>query len=148
MNSDSGVVTRMCGGCWTAARRSAMVVSPVRTAERRGRAGVAGLPGGGHDLGQGILEVALDVVGQRLQRGDVDDLGLVAQRAGDGLAGPGVSRQYRKAARVLPDPVGAVSRTSPPRAISGQARAWTGVGRPKRRSNQAATTGWNIRSGR
>ena len=36
MNSDSGVVTRMCGGCLTICCRSAAGVSPVRTAVRIG----------------------------------------------------------------------------------------------------------------
>ena len=39
MNSDSGVVTRTCGGCRAAARRSRAVVSPVRTAVRTPGAG-------------------------------------------------------------------------------------------------------------
>ena len=36
MNSDSGVVTRMCGGCLRIRCRSAAGVSPVRTAVRIG----------------------------------------------------------------------------------------------------------------
>ena len=34
MNSDSGVVTRMCGGCFAIFARSPAGVSPVRTATR------------------------------------------------------------------------------------------------------------------
>jgi hypothetical protein len=47
-----------------------------------------------------------------------------------------LSSAYRKAASVLPDPVGAVTRTSLPDAIKGQAWACAGVGAPNFRSNQ------------
>ena len=39
MNSDSGVVTRTCGGRRVVSRRSRAVVSPVRTAVRTSGAG-------------------------------------------------------------------------------------------------------------
>ena len=49
----------------------------------------------------------------------------------------------RKAASVLPEPVGADTSTSRPAAISGQARACAAVGSPNRSRNQASTSGWN-----
>src|SRR5262245_21545897 len=51
--------------------------------------------------------------------------------------------QTRKAASVLPVPVGAAISVSRPCAIAGQPCAWASVGPPgKRRSNQARTAGW------
>ena len=90
----------------------------------------------------GSLEVPLDVVRERLERRDVDDVG-VARRASP-VAAPRAtrrSRHERNAASVLPEPVGAVMSASPPAAMAGQARACTGVGAPKRSENQAWTTG-------
>src|SRR5436305_10252482 len=53
----------------------------------------------------------------------------------------------RKAASVLPEPVGAAIRVWRPAWISGQARACGSVGEPKRFSNQEATAGWKLASG-
>src|SRR3569832_2359437 len=50
----------------------------------------------------------------------------------------------RKAASVLPEPVGAVISTSSPAAIRGQACCCAGVGAPKRLATQAATRVWNV----
>src|SRR5579863_9570271 len=49
----------------------------------------------------------------------------------------------RKAARVLPDPVGAAMRVWRPALIKGQASACAGVGAAKLSANQPATAGWN-----
>ncbi len=49
----------------------------------------------------------------------------------------------RKAASVLPEPVGAQTSVSRPRGMRGQPAACASVGAPKRRSNQAWTAGWN-----
>src|SRR5262249_38473055 len=48
-----------------------------------------------------------------------------------------------KAARVLPEPVGAAISTCWPDLIAGQASACAGVGALKALSNHAATAGWN-----
>ena len=48
----------------------------------------------------------------------------------------------RKAARVLPEPVGAAIRTSRPAWMAGQPAAWASVGALKRQRNQAWMTGW------
>src|SRR3954453_12259010 len=53
----------------------------------------------------------------------------------------------RKAASVLPEPVGAAIRVWRPAWISGQRRACGSVGEPKRFSNQEATAGWKLASG-
>jgi len=47
----------------------------------------------------------------------------------------------RKAASVLPDPVGAAISVCRPAWIEGQACFWAGVGDAKQRPNQAATAG-------
>jgi hypothetical protein len=53
-----------------------------------------------------------------------------------------VKGQYRrKAASVLPDPVGAATRTCSQARIAGHASACAAVGASNRRSNQAATAG-------
>src|SRR3954469_2978958 len=52
------------------------------------------------------------------------------------------SMQFRNAASVLPDPVGAAIRTSAPDRIAGQLRVWTSVGSLNLSSNQDAMTGW------
>src|ERR1017187_4774878 len=49
---------------------------------------------------------------------------------------------HRKAARVLPVPVGARMRVDSPRAIAGQPSCWGRVGAGKTASNQARTGGW------
>src|SRR5689334_11302874 len=48
----------------------------------------------------------------------------------------------RKAARVLPDPVGAKTSADLPPTSAGQALAWAGVGSGKVASNQRRTGGW------
>ena len=54
----------------------------------------------------------------------------------------------RKAARVLPDPVGAATRVSRPERMAGQAAVWASVGAWKVALNQSATRGWNAGVGR
>src|SRR5581483_2165328 len=57
------------------------------------------------------------------------------------------SRQIKKAARVLPDPVGAEIKTSRPAAISGQPLICGSVGDPKREVNHSAMRGSKTESG-
>ena len=118
-----------CRRCATA-RGSRARAAPARA--RRSR-----------DLRQRRLEVLLDVDGERLERRDVDDLGRVlAERAAlRALAQQAVDAE-RKAASVLPEPVGAAISVSSPPAIAGQPCACGSVGPSgKRRSNQARTAG-------
>src|ERR1700726_4043357 len=49
----------------------------------------------------------------------------------------------RKAASVLPDPVGAAMSVWRPALIAGHASACAGVGEAKVSANQLATAGWN-----
>ncbi len=57
------------------------------------------------------------------------------------------SMPARKAASVLPEPVGAATSVVSPARMRGQPSACASVGRSKRRSNQARTTGWKAASG-
>ncbi len=103
MKSDSGVVTRMCGGrlsiCW----RSVIGVSPAdrdtefwhqQTNRQRGVA----------NFDQRLVQVFLDVIAERFQRRDIEHLRLVVEftlkgvfekpidageKGGEGLAGTG-----------------------------------------------------------
>ncbi len=52
----------------------------------------------------------------------------------------------RKAASVLPEPVGAATSAPSPSRIARQASSWQGVGAPKRRRNQRLTAGCSVSS--
>ena len=147
--SDSGVVIRMSGG--RRARFAALLGGRVAGAagdrDVRGRLAEAG--GREGDPGERRPEVALDVVGQGLERGDVQDadaarVRLRGRRAGRATrpAGRGVQRN---AARVLPLPVGAWISVWWPLAIAAQPSAWACVGAANELSNQARTAGENGR---
>ena len=71
----------------------------------------------------GASRLLLDVVRQRLQRRDVDDLRLVRQPAARRPARTRSSIAARKAASVLPEPVGAAISVCRPAWIAGQASA-------------------------
>ena len=91
----------------------------------------------------GASQVDADVVRQRLQRRDVDDVRLVGQRAA--VLEPSrtsSSIAARNAASVLPEPVGAAisvggARGSPARRAPARRSAPGNV-----RRNQSATAGW------
>ena len=132
--SDSGVVTRMSGG--VARHRRALALGGVARADRD--AHVLGA-----DPAQRRAQVALDVVGERLQRADVDD---ARGRASAARLGASRSSAHRNAASVLPEPVGADSSTFSPAAIAGQAFACAGVGASKACSNHSRTFGVKLPS--
>ena len=73
----------------------------------------------GGNFGQRHFEVLVNVVAQRLERRDVDDLRLVGQVSGERLRTRG-SMAVRKAARVFPEPVGAEISVVLPARICGQ----------------------------
>ena len=58
------------------------------------------LPQGGADARQRRLQVALDIVRQRLERRDIDDLRLVAQLALDALPHQGIDRRHEGGERL------------------------------------------------
>ena len=143
MKSDSGVVTSTCGGRLAPCRRSAADVSPVRTAVRMSRApapiSVAtarSSPSGSSRLRRMSLE--------RARSGETYTTSVASSRTPDAACRTRASRQWRKAASVLPEPVGAVRSTSCPLAMTGHPSAWMGVGSTKRLENHASTTGWNM----
>ena len=87
------------------------------------------------------LRDSADVVRQRLQRRDVDDLGLVRQARSSPWR-TRASIAARKAASVLPEPVGAAISTCRPSLGRRPASACAGVGRGEAAaSNQSATAG-------
>ena len=80
MCSDSGVVMRMCGVLRSIRARAEAGVSPVRTATRiSGNFSPCCLEAL-LQLGERELEVALDVVVERLERGDVEEMDRVGER--------------------------------------------------------------------
>ena len=104
----------------------------------RARAAAARMPA------SGASQVALDVVRQRLERRDVDDLRLVRAARPSRPCRTSASIAARNAASVLPEPVGAAISTCRPAWIAGQAsRLRRRSARRSCRSNQAATAGWN-----
>ena len=131
--SDSGVVTRTCGGALTIRWRSACAVSPVRTAVR-----MSGTPAA-RSSARGSSKFLRTSFASAL-RGET-----YTTCVSPGSESPCriiASRQARKAARVLPEPVGAAMSVSSPAWIRGQPAACGSVGVPKRRWNQSATVGW------
>ena len=103
--SCSGVVSRMSGGLTRWRWRRAMPVSPVRDSARDRQA----------HLGDRRHQVALDVDRQRLQRRDVEGVDA-ARRVRPAAARSARSGWAGSPARVLPPPVGAISRASRPGA--------------------------------
>ena len=86
--SDSGVVTRMSGGCEAMARRSCAVVSPLRVATRdRRRVETHGLALGG-DARQRRFQIARHIHAQRLQRRDIQHLDALGRVCGSGSRPP------------------------------------------------------------
>src|SRR3954467_11779390 len=129
--SDSGVVIRMSGGVRSIAARSFCGVSPVRIATlmsppmpRRGARRLRSMS----------YESAFS--------GETYTSRVVRSPSGGGVA-VRRSRPQRKAASVLPDPVGADSSTSSLRAIAGLACSWAAVGASKARRNHSRTCGVN-----
>src|ERR1039458_895751 len=70
---------------------------------------------------------------------------MTRQRSARGGTGANMRRlmHHRKAARVLPVPVGARIRGECPRATAGQPSCWGRVGAGKTASSHARTGGWN-----
>ncbi len=146
--SDSGVVTRMCGGERRRRARSDCGVSPVRTAVRIStsgspwRASSARMPASGASR---LMWISLD----NAFSGETYTTVVVSARP-SGEASPSrtsASIAAMNAVSVLPDPVGAATSVFRPDAIAGHASACASVGAGKAPANQAATAGWKARSG-
>ena len=134
------MVTRMCGGRFSIARRSCIRVSPVRTAVRISGIEQTALAGHLQNFGQRDFEVLLDVVAERLQRRDVQHFGAILQFSGKRLADQSIDAG-QKAASVLPDPVGAEIRVVRPARMCGQPCSCGSVGVPKRWTNHSCNKG-------
>ena len=93
------------------------------------------------DPGQRRPEVALDVVGERLERADVEH----AHRPEPAGRGSVISRSrhHRKAARVLPEPVGAWISVCRPPLMAGQPSSWARVGVANASANQVRVASLN-----
>ena len=98
----------------------------------------------GADPAQRGPQVALDVVGERLQRRDVDELARPSPGRGSRARR---SIPQRKLASVLPEPVGAQISVWAPPEIAFQPPACAGVGPSKEASNQRRTGALNGASG-
>ena len=126
------------------AARAACVVSPVRSAgaDLRQRDAQSRARRRGCSV-ERRLEVALDVVAERLQRRDVDDVDAASASACRRARASSASRCSRGT-----PPASCRSRWArrsacrAPAAMRGQPASCASVGAPKRRSNQARTAGW------
>ena len=126
-------------------RRASAGVSPVRLATLISgtatpmRSAVRRMPASGD------AQVALDVVGERLERADVQH----AQRSCAPAASSAISRSrhHRNAARVLPLPVGAWISVWRPPLIAAQPSSWAGVGSANVSANQVRVGSLNAASG-
>ena len=94
------------------------------------------------DAGERLLEIALDVVGQRLERRDVDDARHVRKPALDALAHERVDRREKRGERLA-----RAGRRGDQRVPAARNRrpgvGWAAVAPRKLASNQAWTAGWN-----
>ena len=157
-NSDSGVVMRMSGGWVASRRRSAGGVSPVRTPTLIGarlspsRSAVRAVPTSGEvRLRSTSTPRALSGEMYRTLTAprSLPAARLPSERAADRPVGRSAGGSFaasrsiavRKAARVLPDPVGATTRVSSPRSMAFQAPACAGVGASKDSANHVAVAG-------
>ena len=98
--------------------------------------------GGGEllDFGEGLVEVLLHVVAESFEGRDVEDLGALAKAPVRDWR-TRESMQARKAARVLPLPVGAEMSVLRRARMCGQPAICGSVGVPKRAVNHSRTTG-------
>ena len=137
--------SRRCAAAGAASRaRSCCGVSPVRTKVRISICGRPSAPSSSRMPGERRLEVAVDVVRQRLQRRDVDDAGLIRRgrrwpdRSRTSSIDDGKKRGERlaRAGRGGDEHVTLRADRRPRRLPA------PGVGALKVRSNQLATAGW------
>jgi hypothetical protein len=138
--SDSGVVTRMCGARRNMPRRSAAVVSPVRTAARIGGSSMPMRRASWRISASGSSRLRW-MSCESARSGETYTASSRSSSVPSSARRTSRSITSRNAASVLPEPVGAAISTSSARAIAGQPWACDGVGARKRRSNQPRTGG-------
>ena len=143
-NSDSGVVIRMSAGWRAWVRRSRADVSPERIATSTG-CNVAPAASAWRRMPTSGARRLRSTSYARAFSGDRYSTRVPPASAG----GPCSSRSSdaRNAASVLPDPVGALTRTCAPAAIPTQAPRCAGVGSGKLAANQARVAAPNGASG-
>ena len=141
MCSDSGVVIRMCGDLRIIRARADAGVSPVRTATRISGNDFPAAANRSRKRGERALEVALNVVVQRLERRDVEDLHRVGERLRAAPSTMSWFSSQRNAASVLPVPVGARMSVCAPLAIAGHPSRCGALGAPSVSRNHARTIG-------
>ena len=111
IKSDSGVVTRMCGGCRRTLARSACGVSPVRTADRidsgLGEGNSCVIPTSGASR---FRLISLD----KALSGETYKIRVSSGKPNSSPSRTSSLMTARKAARVLPDPVGAAIKVCEP----------------------------------
>ena len=140
MNSDSGVVMRMCGGCFAISVRSRCGVSPVRTATRISGSGVPcasaspAMPSSGTDrLRCTSFESAFS-----------GETYTTSVRSGSPPSSPARtsrSMHVRNAASVFPDPVGAAISVCRPFAMASHPSPCAPVGASNCDANHSRTSG-------
>ena len=140
----------MSGGWRAIWRRSSAGVSPVRLATVMCGTGSPRRSRGEGDAGQRRAQVALDVVGQRLERRDVQDADRAGRLAGRRRAR--VGREPVEASRgrrpgSCHSPSGRGSACAGRSAMASQPRACASVGASKLARNQSRTAGEKGASG-
>ena len=140
--SDSGVVMRMSGGVRASRRRSSAGVSPDRTPTR--------MSGSGRP--SRVAACRMPTRGARRLRSTSTARAFIGEtystrhrRAESVGSASEASRSIdqRKAARVLPDPVGATTSALRPAPIASHAPVWAAVGAWNDASNHACVAGLN-----
>src|SRR5262245_24812878 len=138
-NRDSGVVMRMSGGVRAKRRRSSAGVSPVRIATEISGSGAPAPAAAARRPASGERRLRSMSAASALS----GETYSTRRRSRAGTGGAAASRSIadRNAASVLPEPVGATTRTSRRSPIGGQPPACAGVGVAKVASNHARVSG-------
>lgn len=141
-NNDSGVVISTSGGWLTSWRRSAGGVSPERTPTLIWGAGRPWRSASRVSPASGVRRLRSTSTANALS-GDTYSTRVAAGRSDIGSESAKLSRAHRNAARVFPDPVGAMTSVLSPSAMAAQALAWAAVGAAKVLVNQSRVSALN-----
>ena len=139
-NRDSGVVIRMSGGRVERARRSAAGVSPERMPTFTSGSGRPRRTDSWRMPVRGLRRLRSTSTARALRGETYRTRQRFLGSAGGGVAASW-SRAARKAARVLPEPVGATTSTSEPSWMACHAPSWAAVGAEKAPVNQPRVAG-------
>ncbi len=139
-NRDSGVVIRMSGGRVDRARRSAAGVSPERMPTLTSGSGRPRRTDSWRMPVRGLRRLRSTSTARALSGETYRTRQRFLGSAGGGVEASW-SRAARKAASVLPEPVGATTSTSEPSEMACHAPAWAAVGAEKAPVNQPRVAG-------